>query len=43
MYLFNTAHSMAGVENPAFDRDQQILVSSVIMFSLSGFAYVRTR
>jgi hypothetical protein len=33
---------MEGVGNKVIDNDQQTQVSSVIMFSLSGFTYVRT-
>jgi hypothetical protein len=33
---------MEGVGNKAFDNDQPNHVSTVIMFSLSGFTYVRT-
>lgn len=42
MYLFITARSMAGVENPVFDRDQHTEVSSMIVLSISGFTYVKT-
>jgi hypothetical protein len=33
---------MEGAENPVFDRDQHTQVSSVIMFSVTGFTYVKT-
>ena len=42
MYLFITVHSMEGVQDPVFDRDRNIQVSSMIIFSVSGFTYART-
>jgi hypothetical protein len=33
---------MEGAENPVFVRDQHSQVSSVIMFSVTGFTYVKT-
>jgi hypothetical protein len=33
---------MEGDENIVFDRDQHTQVRSMIMFSVSGFTYVRT-
>jgi hypothetical protein len=42
MYLFITVHSMEGAVNAAFDRDQHTQVSSVIMFSVTGFTYGKT-
>jgi hypothetical protein len=33
---------MKGAENPVSDKDQHTQVSSMIMFSLSGFTCVRT-
>jgi len=33
---------MEGAENPLFDRDQHTQVSSMIMFSVCGFTYVKT-
>ena len=42
MKLFITVHSMEGAENRVSDRDQHTQVSSMIIFPLSGYTYVRT-
>jgi len=34
---------MEGAVNAAFDRDQHTQVSSVIMFSVTGFTYGKTK
>lgn len=33
---------MEGVQDPVFDRDGNIQVSSMIIFSVSGFTYAKT-
>jgi len=43
MYLFITVHSMEGAENQVVDTDKHNQVSSVIVISLSGFTYVKTK
>ena len=40
--MFITVRSMDGAENPVFDRGQQSQVSSMIMFSVTEFTYVKT-